>query len=120
MRLLGLALAFVVAAGVFGCRPSNSPRLEAIRPHLKAGASDEELMKLTEKWPSRIGDPKEMLKKNQVILLLELDGTKAGMWLKLAFGDKKLASAAVVKNEKDGRFTEVDEVIVAERAGERL
>jgi hypothetical protein len=98
---------------ISGCTPNNSPRLEAIRPHLTAGADRYDLMKQIGLKPSWGGA--ELVEKKQVIVMYDLDGSKKGMRLKLAFADKKLASATVVKPGPDGKFTQVDEVIVADR-----
>lgn len=114
MRLLGMAVVVCFAVGLSGCGPSNSPRLEAIRPHLKAGADRSDLMKQIGLTPT-LGETEEIVEKKQVIVMYDLDGSKKGMRLKLAFADKKLVAAAVVKPGADGKFTEVDEVIVAEQ-----
>jgi hypothetical protein len=101
--------------GLSGCGPSNSPRLEAMRPSLKAGADRDELIKQIGLVPSSVVDVKERLEKKHDVVTYDLDGSRKGMRLKLVFAEKKLASATVVKPGADGKFTEVEEVIVAEQ-----
>jgi hypothetical protein len=102
-----------------GCGPTTSPRLETIRPHLKAGTNRNELIEkigitqseLEQSVGATIDDKKAQ------IVLLDLDGSKRQMKLRLAFRDQKLIGAAVVKPDRDGKYTEVDELIVAEKGG---
>jgi hypothetical protein len=114
VRLLWVAFAVCVTLGVSGCGPSSSPRLEAIRPHLKRGADRKELIQQIGLKPTN-GDADEIVEKKQIVVFYDLDGSKKGMRLKLAFAGKKLAYAAVVRPGADGKFTEVDEVIVPEQ-----
>jgi hypothetical protein len=96
-----------------GCGPSNSPRLESIRPHLKVGANRDDLVKQIG-LQFHVASGQEIVETGEVPLLYDLDGSKKGRRLKLVFADKKLASAAVVKPGVDGKYTEVEEVLLPE------
>jgi hypothetical protein len=120
IRVFCLSVLFAACSLLIGCaRSAKGPiNLKEIRPYLKAEAEMNDVLgRLTRmRGQSHNGESSEMAAKIQVIVLYDLEGPKKGMRLKLAFRtDQKLAAALVVKKGADGKFSEVDETIVAEQ-----
>ncbi len=66
-----------------------SPRLEAIRPHLRAGVKYAELVQ-------KAGDPDVLLGRGVLRPIYLLDGKYRGMWLELTFDGDRLRGAQVI------------------------
>jgi hypothetical protein len=95
-----------------GCSNQSSPRMESIRPHLKAGATEADLEKAVGHWQADLGPDQAG---NQRRLVYSLDGKDRDRKLELRFRDDKLVSAVVLEadpQQEKKPFTKVVEEVL--------
>jgi hypothetical protein len=109
--LIGFCLAGLLLL-LPGCSNQTSPRLESIRPHLKVGATEADLVKGIGQWKMDLG-PDDAGNKRR--LTYELDGKYRSKLLELRLREDKLASAVVLESDPSdpkGSFTKVVEEVL--------
>jgi hypothetical protein len=110
--MIGLCLIGLLLLAFIVWLTQTSPRLESIRPHLTAGATEADLVQAIGPWEMDLGADNAG---NQRRLIYGLNGKDKGKLLELRLREDKLVSAVVLdKDSKDanGGFTIVVEEVL--------